>query len=223
MRKEKMVIFDLDGTLIDTAPDLINSANFVLKHIINNPIAIKEARSIVGKGGKYLIEKTLSSRKIELSNDNINELTLNFLEHYKNNIFKDSKPFPNMAETLDMLKENNIYISICTNKSEKLTKLLLSKMDLLNYFSNIIGGDTLTKMKPDPLPLLTLMQEKEIKKSNTIMIGDSENDIIAAKSAGIEVIGVTFGYSEINVQKLYPNYIAKNFLDVKKIIKSNFF
>ena len=96
-------------------------------------------------------------------------------------------------------------------------------MDLLNYFSNIIGGDTLTKMKPDPLPLLTLMQEKEIKKSNTIMIGDSENDIIAAKSAGIEVIGVTFGYSEINVQKLYPNYIAKNFLDVKKIIKSNFF
>jgi phosphoglycolate phosphatase len=222
MYKEKMVIFDLDGTLVDTAPDLINSANFALKNIINNPINIEESRKIIGKGGKYLIEKSLFSRNIKLSDDKINQLTLVFLEYYKNNIYKDSRPFSNMIETLNMLKEFNINIAICTNKSEELTKILLSKMGLLDYFNNIVAGDSLPKMKPDPLPLLTLIKEKNIKKSNAIMVGDSENDIIASKLAGIKVIGVTFGYSETGIEQLHPDYIANNFTDVKEIIKRNF-
>lgn len=222
MYKEKMVIFDLDGTLVDTAPDLINSANFALKNIINNPINIEESRRIIGKGGKYLIEKSLFSRNIKLPDDKISQLTLIFLEYYKKNIYKDSRPFSNMIETLNMLKEFNINIAICTNKPEKLTKILLSKMGLLDYFNNIVGGDSLPKMKPDPLPLLTLIKEKNIKKSNAIMVGDSENDIIAAKLAGIKVIGVTFGYSETGIEQLYPDYIANNFTDVKEIIKRNF-
>ena len=222
MHREKMVIFDLDGTLVDTAPDLINSANFALRDTISNPINIEESRKIIGKGGKYLIEKSLLSRNIQLPDDKINQLTLAFLEYYKNNIYQDSKPFSNMIETLNMLKENDINIAICTNKPEKLTKILLSKMGLLDYFSNIVAGDTLAKMKPDPLPLLTLIKEKNIKKSNAIMVGDSENDIIAAKLAGIKVIGVTFGYSETEIEQLNPDYIANNFIDVKEIIKRNF-
>lgn len=222
MYREKMIIFDLDGTLVDTAPDLINSANFALRDIINNPINIEESRKIIGKGGKFLIKKSLLSRNIQLPDDKINQLTLAFLEYYKNNIYQDSRPFSNMIETLNMLKENDINIAICTNKPENLTKILLSKMGLLDYFSNIVAGDTLSKMKPDPLPLLTLIREKNIKKSNAIMVGDSENDIIAAKLAGIKVIGVTFGYSETAIEQLHPDYIAKNFIDVKEIIKRNF-
>ena len=162
------------------------------------------------------------SRNIQLPDDKINQLTLAFLEYYKNNIYQDSKPFSNMIETLNMLKENDINIAICTNKPEKLTKILLSKMGLLDYFSNIVAGDTLSKMKPDPLPLLTLIKEKNIRKLNAIMVGDSENDIIAAKLAGIKVIGVTFGYSETEIEQLNPDYIANNFIDVKEIIKRNF-
>ena len=220
--RQKMIIFDLDGTLIDTAPDLIDSAHKVMKDIIVKKIDYNISKKFIGKGGKFFIKEHLSYNKIKLPQSEVNLLIKKFLSIYEKNISVKSKPYDGAVEMLNELRDQNIIMNICTNKPEKLARLILNNFNLSQYFTNIIGGDTMAQCKPNPLPLLKLMSDSNIKPHNTIMIGDTTTDLNAAKNAGIIAILVDFGYLDVSIADLKYNHIASNYSDIKKIIQELF-
>ena len=157
--RQKMVVFDLDGTLIDTAPDLFYSANEVIKDIIKVDIDYEVSKKFIGWGGEYFIKRNLKQNNINLSQEKIDNLIKEFLVIYEDNISKRSKLYPGVAEIINELKQRNFILNICSNKPEKLAKLILTDFNIIQHFDQVIGGDTLSQSKPNPLPLLKLMND----------------------------------------------------------------
>jgi phosphoglycolate phosphatase len=220
--RQKMAVFDLDGTLIDTAPDLIYSANEVIKDIINIDIDYEKSKKFIGRGGEYFINRNLIHSNIKLPQNKIDELIKEFLVIYENNISNRSKLYPGVTKLLSELHQRNFILNICTNKPEKLAKLVLKDFELIQYFDEIIGGDTLSQCKPNPLPLLKLMNDYNIKPSDTIMIGDTTTDILTAKNCNIKSICVDFGYFNEKIEGVDPDYWVSNYNQVINIINEIF-
>ena len=223
MTQKLTILFDLDGTLVDTAPDLMAAHNHVMKKFGYSTRNVDEIRNLVGKGAAVLIGRSIwGSAKKEFSritDEKIkNEMVKEFISFYGKNIVKDSKLIKGVLEFLKWAKSKNISMGVCTNKQEHLAIDLLKKIEIYDYFEYVAGGNTFEYCKPDPRHLTSIIEimNGDIKKS--LMVGDSENDADAAKSAGIPMILVEDGYTDKKIEQIYHNHLIKDFIDIEKIV-----
>jgi len=205
MTQAHTVVFDLDGTLVDTAPDLINALNYVLDREGLRPIPLAAARNMIGAGARKLIERGLEVEGRHTSPADINRLTDDFIEHYAAHIADHSRPFEGLEVALDAMAERGYRFAVCTNKLEWLSKRLLDALGLSPRFAAICGADTFGVSKPDPVILQQTIARAGGHISAAIMVGDAGPDIGVARRAGVPVVGVSFGYTDIPIAELKPD------------------
>jgi len=223
MTQKLTILFDLDGTLADTAPDLMMAHNHVMKKFGHNTKSIDEIKEYVGKGAAVMIGRSIwgEARK-ELSKITDKkmkkEMVEEFLLFYKKNIVVKSKLINGVYEFLKWAKSNNISMGVCTNKQENLAVDFLKKIKIYDFFEYVAGRNTFDYCKPDPRHLTSIIEIMggDIKKS--LMIGDSENDADAAKSAGIPMILLEDGYTEKKIDQIHHDHLIKDFIGIEKII-----
>ena len=220
INNRKIMIFDLDGTLVDTAPDFRNSVNFMLKHYDEPSVTLEEIRDWVGYGGRELIRKTMIAKQIKFDDDKLDEMLSIFLSHYTENIDDDSKLYNNVRETLNFLKENNIKLSVCTNKDENLSKTLLEKLNILHLFDYLAGAQTFEKRKPHPMPITKTLEYLDMNINEAVMIGDSITDLKSAQGAGIPVVLVDYGYTDNKDIYNEADLVISDFSSLKALIRS---
>jgi phosphoglycolate phosphatase len=220
MASHRTVVFDLDGTLVDTAPDLINALNFVLDREGLPPVPLHSARNMIGAGARKLIERGLELEGRAASVADITRLTDDFVAYYAEHIADDSRPFEGVEDALDRLGSSGYRFAVCTNKLEWLSKLLLDRLGLSGRFSAICGADTFGVAKPDPGILQQTVARAGGHISSAIMVGDAGTDIGVARRAGIPVIGVKFGYTEVPIADLHPDFVIGHMNELPAAVES---
>jgi phosphoglycolate phosphatase len=220
MASARTVVFDLDGTLVDTAPDLINALNFVLEREGLAPVPLHSARNMIGAGARRLIERGLELEDRSMSADEVTRLTGDFIDYYAAHIADASRPFEGLESALDDLGARGFRFAVCTNKLEWLSKRLLDQLGLSGRFSAICGADTFGVSKPDPAILKATVARAGGQLSSAIMVGDAGPDIGVARRAGIPVIGVEFGYSEVPIADLKPDRLIKHMRELSAAVES---
>ena len=217
MSQKFTILFDLDGTLVDTAPDLIRAHNHVMKKFGYPTKSINELKNAVGKGAKAIMAK--GNGKWEWFDEKIkNEMTDEFLSFYKKNILHESTLINGVKEFLKWCKNQNISMAVCTNKTEHLAIDLLKKIEIYDFFEYVSGHNTFEYCKPDPRHLLKTIEILNGDREKSIMIGDSETDANAAKEAEIPMILLKYGYTEKRSEEIYHNHLIKDFIGIEKII-----
>ncbi|PKH31506.1 phosphoglycolate phosphatase [Shewanella sp. ALD9] len=222
----RAIAFDLDGTLIDSVPDLAAATNATLAQNQYQPVTEALVRSWVGNGAQVLMQRALSyvsampedapSLQVILE-----QIMPQFMHHYGEHLQKHSRLYPGVVDTLQQLKQAGFKLAIVTNKPYRFTVPLLTAFGLDDLFSEVLGGDSLAKMKPDPMPLQHLLKQWQLDESQLLMIGDSKNDILAAKAANVMSIGLTYGYNygeDIGLSS--PHAICENFADIEQYLLS---
>ncbi len=205
------VVFDLDGTLVDTAPDLVDTLNVVFGREKLPPVPYAEARNMIGGGARRMIELGLQSEGRAVTTVELDRLFADFIAHYSAHIADRSRPFPGLEQALDRLAVKGCRFAVCTNKLEGLSRLLLDALKLTGRFEAICGQDTFGVQKPNPEILRRTILKAGGDVGHAIMVGDSANDIDTALAAGLPVIAVDFGYTEIPVTQLGPHRIISHF------------
>jgi phosphoglycolate phosphatase len=205
------IVFDLDGTLIDTAPDLVATLNVILIREGLSPLAYETARNLVGGGAKAMIARGLEAEGRPCSPPRLEQLFADFIAHYSDHLTERSQPFPGVTDALDALSERGYQFAVCTNKIERLSTNLLKHHDLAERFITICGPDTFGIEKPDPEILRRTVMRAGGTLKQAIMIGDSIVDIHTARAAGIPVIAVDFGYSKRPVADFGPDRTISSF------------
>jgi phosphoglycolate phosphatase len=203
----KAVVFDLDGTLVDTAPDLAAATNHVLARHGRRPVSLDEVRAMVGRGARKLIERGFAATGEPVDMARMDDLYGLFIDHYRENIVACSRPFPGTVEVLERCRDAGFAVGICTNKIESLSVLLIERLGLTRHFGAIVGADTIGVAKPDPAPYRETLKRLGAEGAS-VMIGDSETDILTARAAGVPVIAVTFGYTDRPVHTFGPDHLA---------------
>jgi phosphoglycolate phosphatase len=214
-----IVVFDLDGTLVDTAPDLVNALNYVLNREGLPAVPVDSARKAIGGGARRLIERGLELEGRSMAPDDVTRLTNDFIDHYAAHIADESRPFEGLEAALDDLSAGGYRFAVCTNKLEWLSKLLLDQLGLSPRFSAICGADTFGVSKPDPVILQQTVARAGAQLSSAIMVGDAGPDIGVARRAGIPVIGVEFGYTEIPIADLKPDLLIGHMRELPAAVK----
>jgi phosphoglycolate phosphatase len=214
------VVFDLDGTLVDTAPDLINALNFVLGREGLPPVPLHSARNMIGAGARKLIERGLELEGRSASLEDITRLTRDFIDHYAAHIADQSRPFEGLESALDDLEAAGYRFAVCTNKLEWLSKLLLDQLGLTARFAAICGADTFGVSKPHPAILQQTVLRAGGQLSSAIMVGDAGPDIGVARRAGIPVIGVAFGYTEVPIADLKPDRQIQHMRELPEAVQT---
>lgn len=207
----KIVVFDLDGTLAETAPDIIATLNIILARQGLDPVPVEKARDLVGAGARALIERGFKLYGRELNAALLEELFEEFLEIYADRIAVNSRLYPGVSKALASLKEAGWLLAVCTNKPERHSRLLIEALGITSFFSAICGRDTFPVCKPDPGHLTLTIEMAGGNSQHAIMIGDSLTDITTAKSANIPVIAVPFGYTDVPVELLEPDMVIQHF------------
>lgn len=220
MTKPITLIFDLDGTLVETAPDLCAAMNATLKYEGRSSLSLDEVRLMVGQGAKALIRKGMAGTGEPASEEDVERLFPIFMDYYSNHICQSSHPYPYVMETLDQLRGDGYLLTICTNKPEAPAKLLLDALGMSHFFLSLIGGDTLPSRKPEATPLIEAVTRAGGDMSKAVMIGDSITDVHAARNAGIPMIGVSFGYTETPMRELGADLVIDHFGDLPQRIKN---
>ncbi|MUZ64653.1 HAD-IA family hydrolase [Agrobacterium vitis] len=205
------IVFDLDGTLIDTAEDLVASLNHTIAAADLAPLEAEDLSHLVGHGARVMIERAFSLRGRPILEDQFQPLLERFIEHYKDHMPGKSQTYPGLLDALDRLDKAGHRLAVCTNKMEGLARPLLDGIGLTRYFAAITGGDTFEVRKPDAAHLLGTITKAGGDPRRAIMIGDSRNDILVARNAGIASIAVPFGYSDVPVADLDPDMIIGHF------------
>jgi len=225
MSQKFTIIFDLDGTLVDTAPDLMNAHNYVMKKFGFETKKSEDIKNLVGKGAKSLIGRSVwgqARKELGKVNDEAikKEMVTEFINYYSKNIANESKLVNGALEFLNWCKKNNISMGICTNKQDYLATDLLKKINVYDYFEYIAGSNTFDYCKPDPRHLTNVIEiiQGDIKKS--LMIGDSETDSNTARGAEIPFILLEDGYTEKKVTEIPHDHLIKDFIGIEKIISS---
>ena len=223
MKQKFTVLFDLDGTLVDTAPDLMRAHNHVMQKFGYPTKSTEEIRNLVGKGAGAMIGRSIwgqAKKEFGKVNDEKvkKEMVTEFVDFYGKNIINESTLIKGVKEFLNWCKDQSISMAVCTNKQEHLSNDLLKKIGIYDYFEYVAGSDTFDYCKPDPRHLTSVVEilNGDIKK--TIMIGDSETDANAAKAAEIPIILLEDGYTEKNKDEIYHNHLIKDFIGIEKII-----
>ena len=223
MKQIFTILFDLDGTLVDTAPDLMLAHNHVMKKFGFQTKSTEDIRSLVGQGAGALIGRSIwgqAKKEFSLVKDQKmkDEMTKEFISFYGKNILNQSKLINGVKDFLIWCKNEKISMAVCTNKTEYLAVDLLKKIKIYDFFEYVAGYNTFEYCKPDPRHLTSVIEilDGEIHKS--IMIGDSESDANAAKNAGLPMILLEDGYTEKNINEIYHNHLVKDFIGIEKIV-----
>ena len=210
------ILFDLDGTIVNTAPDLMSAHNHVMKKFGHPIKELGEIKNLAGKGAWMMMQRSF---KKEVTDEKIKkEMTNEFIDFYSKNIANDSKPINGLFEFLDWAKNKNISMAICTNKQERLAVDLLKKLNLFNYFEYVAGSDTFNFNKPDPRHLTNVVEIIGGDLKKTIMVGDSEVDEMAAVNAKLPFILVADGYTEKSADQIKHDFYIKDYIGFEKII-----
>jgi phosphoglycolate phosphatase len=215
----KAVIFDLDGTLVDSAPDLMLATNHVLSRLERRAITMDEVRSFVGHGARALIKRGCAATGEPIDEKTLDFYFAEFLRFYEKNIAVNSMAFPGVIDLLKRCAAGGLKMGVCTNKLEGLSVRLLQALDMEKYFGAIVGPDTISIAKPDPAPYLETARRLGIESDSSLMVGDSETDILTARAVGVPVIGVTFGYTQKPVATYNPDYLVSHFDEIWDIIQ----
>ena len=223
MKQKFTVLFDLDGTLVDTAPDLMRAHNHVMKKFGYPTKSTEEIRNLVGKGAGALIGRSIWGQAKKEFHSVIDlkikdEMSKEFVNYYGKNIINESTLIKGVKDFLIWCKNQNISMAVCTNKQEHLSNDLLKKIGIYDFFEYVAGSDTFDYCKPDPRHLTSVVEILDGDVNKAIMIGDSETDANAAKAAEIPVILLENGYTEKNTTEIYHNHLIKDFIGIEKII-----
>jgi phosphoglycolate phosphatase len=205
------VVFDLDGTLVDTAPDLIDALNAVFAREQMQPVPYDEARNMIGGGARKMIEAAIKLDGRAVGPDDLNRMFRHFVEHYAAHIADRSQAFPGLDAALDKLASRGCRFAVCTNKLEGLSRQLLAALGLTQRFEAICGQDTFGIQKPDPEILRRTIQLAGGHPRHAVMVGDSGTDIATARAAGVPVVAVDFGYSEPPIAELRPDRLISHY------------
>jgi len=224
MSQKFTVLFDLDGTLVNTAPDLMHAHNYVMKKYGFSERELSDIKKLAGRGSKVMLTRSMHeiaelSGKIKKTDDVVEKMTKEFVDYYSKNILKESTLKEGVFNFLTWCKKNSISMGVCTNKQEHLSIDLLKKIKIYHFFDYVAGGNTFECNKPDPRHLTNTIEiiGGNIKKS--LMIGDSETDSNASKAADIPFILIEDGYTEKKTNEIYHNHLSKDFIGLEKIVK----
>jgi phosphoglycolate phosphatase len=213
------IVFDLDGTLIDTAPDLISTLNLILAREGLPPVPYDTARRLIGGGARGMIERALQAEGRKCSKTELDRMFRAFIGHYAAHIADHSRPFPELQAALDRLAGDGHRLAVCTNKLEWLSVRLLNTLNLTQHFAAICGQGTFGVQKPDPEMLRRTILRAGGEPACAIMVGDSGTDVRTARAAAVPVIAVDFGYSEVPIATLQPDRIISSFADLSAAIR----
>jgi len=205
------IVFDLDGTLVDTAPDLAAALNAVLSREGRPIVPLDDVRHMVGRGARVLIERAMEASGSAAEPDTIRDLVQHFLEHYEANIALTSRPFERAESVARGLAARGHKLGICTNKPEALSLKLLAELQLNTLFPVVLGADSRPYRKPDPRHLLDTIAALGGRRESAVLIGDSETDVKTARAANVPVVVVSFGYTEIPVRELGADAVIDHF------------
>jgi phosphoglycolate phosphatase len=220
LRKPEVVLFDLDGTLIDTAPDLAASIDSTLQQLGLPARGEEKVRGWIGSGIEGVLKRALTDDfNAQPDAEQFNSALEIFKEIYFANVCQHSRIYPGVREALDYLEENNFAIACVTNKGGRFTDKLLKEIGLYERFGIIVSGDTLAVKKPDPLPILHAAKHFSASASATLMVGDSVTDVNAARAAGCQILCVPYGYNKgQNVRELNPDWVVESLAELSNLI-----
>ena len=224
MNQKFTILFDLDGTLVNTAPDLMEAHNYVMKKYGYDERELSDIKKLAGRGSKVMLTRSMHelaelSGKIKKSDNVIEEMTKDFIDYYSKNIVKKSTLKNGLINFLSWCKKNSISMAVCTNKQEHLSIDLLKKIKIYDFFEYVAGGNTFSYNKPNPKHLTDTIEILGGNIKRSIMIGDSETDSNAAKAADIPFILVEDGYTEKKIEEIKHNHLVKDFVNMEKIIE----
>lgn len=217
MKKIKCILFDLDGTLVNTGPDLLECLNYILKIQNLRCMKINEIGNLIGGGAAEMIRKAYSINNKSLKSDELADMVEQFLEFYRKNTTSKSKLYSNILEILIRLKKKNFVLGVCTNKKQYLAEKVLSELKISKYFSLILGSSTKLKLKPNTDMLEYCVKMLGFNFEETIMIGDSNNDIEPAFKLNMQSIFVKYGFGKI--EKYQPSYVVDNAIKILDCLK----
>ena len=212
------IVFDLDGTLIDTAPDLVDTLNVIFAREGWPPVPYETARNSIGGGARMMIARGMAAEGVVIAPAKLEQLFADFIAYYTEHLADRSRPFPGLTDVLDALAAGGSRFAVCTNKLERLSVLLLKELKLADRFAAICGQDTFGMQKPDPEVLRRTVTAAGGSLPHSIMIGDSAADIRTARAAGIPVIAVDFGYSDRPVAEFGPDRVISHFAELPAAI-----
>ena len=201
------IVWDLDGTLVDSAPDLATALNTVLDKRGFFTLSLNEVRAMIGNGVPKLVERGFNAVGVRPDSAQLDELVAMFVKEYKTCATEHTRPYPHIVETLKKIYGMSIPMGVCTNKPEAFTRQILEGLDLAEYFGSVVGGDTTSTRKPDPQPVQACLRGLVSEPASSLMIGDSIHDVHAAHAAGVTVGIVPWGYRSAPVEDLGADFI----------------
>jgi phosphoglycolate phosphatase len=205
------LVLDLDGTLVDTASDLVATLNFILQREGATPLDFTVARGMVGHGARAMLEAGLAASRLDASPARVEVLFNEFVAYYVEHIADTSRPFPGTLDALDRFAGAGWTLAVCTNKLESLSRVLLGRLGIADRFKVIAGQDTYGVRKPDPRHLTETIRNAGGSPARTVMVGDSDVDIATAKAASVPVVAVSFGYSPVPLAEFRPDRIIGDY------------
>ena len=216
----RAILFDLDGTLVHSAPDITDTLNILLDQEGLDPFGVEDVATMIGGGVSLLIERALTARDVPWDDDRVAELFTRYVELYVPRAARLTRLFPGVQDVLEHHHGNGVRLGVCTNKPEGVSRSILEALEVSHFFGAVIGGDTLPVKKPDPAPLLAALEKLSCAPADALMIGDSPADANAAKAAGVPVVLVTFGYTRVPVHQLENHGLIDHFSELHGVITS---
>ncbi|MBV8426921.1 MAG: HAD hydrolase-like protein [Hyphomicrobiales bacterium] len=213
-----IIVFDLDGTLADTAADLIATLNLILEREGLDAIPLASARDLIGQGSRALLQRGFTLQRRALSPERLEILFADFLHHYGDHLTDRTRLFPGVEAALERLSHRGHTLAVCTNKNEALSRQLLADLGVASRFAAICGRDTFAFCKPDPRHLTETVRLATGRMVPAIMVGDSKTDIDTARAAETPVIAVSFGYTDVPVAKLAPDVVIDHFDEIDSAV-----
>jgi phosphoglycolate phosphatase len=208
------IAFDLDGTLVESAPDLIKAVNAILTAEGLKPLDYEQGRPFISRGARWLLQWGLELAGAQEPAARTAALFGRFISYYSAHVADETRPFPGAVQSLEILKTAGARLVVCTNKPTLLSRSLLSQLDMLALFDGVVGLDAVTAAKPDPAHLIEAVEAVGGQLSRTVMVGDADTDAGAARAAGTPLILVDFGYTEIPAVDLAPDVLLHHFDDL---------
>ena len=215
----KALVFDLDGTLLDSAADLAQALNATLHDHDRAPLSLAQVKSLTGDGMMAMLNRAFMGSGLPAAQKDLDQIYMQFIKHYSTLKPDRSQLYPHVIETLQHYRGRGVKIGLCTNKQEQSTHRLMRDLEIHDLFDNIAGGDTFSMRKPHPGHIRGVLDALGIEPHHAAMIGDSANDVIAAQGAGVKSIAVTHGYGS-DVKQYKPNAIIGSFADIEAALTS---